>query len=258
MNTIQSIVLAAVQGITELLPISSTGHILLVAELFFKNMPTVFLLTILQLGSTIAIIVGFKEIIFKNFFTKKKWSLFAKIALGSIPAIAVALVFQDVIEKYFHTNIVIALSLILWGILMIAVENIKGLNKEKTKDIEQINYKQSFIIGIAQAFAIIPGTSRSGSTTVAGVLLGIEKYTAISFSFLLGLPVLIGSFAFEMFKQRDSLAGVITVNNGIAIIISFVFGYLSLIILRKISKEKFLTYFGIYRLILGALILFLL
>ncbi|MCK9368506.1 undecaprenyl-diphosphate phosphatase [Candidatus Dojkabacteria bacterium] len=258
MNTIQSIVLSVIQGVTELLPISSTGHILLVSELFFKNMPNILLLTILQLGTTVAIVVAYRELIFKNLFTKKKWMLFLKIAVGSIPAIIAALLFQDLIEKYLHANIVIAISLIFWGILMIIVENIQKYKGNKTLEMENISFKQILLVGVAQAFAIIPGTSRSGSTTVVGVMAGIEKYTAITFSFLLGLPILIGSFGYEVFKMRDNLGSILTVNNGIAVVISFIFGFISIIVLKKISKKRFLTYFGIYRLILGVLIIFLL
>ena len=115
---------------------------------------------------------------------------------------------------------------------------------------------QAFGVGLAQTLAIIPGTSRSGVTTVAGVMLGIEKFTALRFSFLLGLPVLLGSFVFEMYRFKDDLNSVFTGTNILGIIISFAVGLIAVKVLSRFSKKKFLTFFGVYRIIL-AIILFL-
>lgn len=255
MQTIQTTVLAIVQGLTELLPISSTGHMLLVSEVFFKSKPDLFTLTLLQFGTTISIIIYFRKLLFENLFSKKKMILYSKIVVASIPAVIAALLLEAYIEKYFYSELIIAVSLIVWGIFFVIVERV--VKKARTNEIQDISFKQAIVMGFAQIFAIIPGTSRSGSTTVAGILFGIEKYTAIQFSFIMGIPILLGSFGYEVFKSPQNLSLVFGFQSIIGLVISAVVGYISIIILSKISKKNFLTIFGIYRIIIGILILLL-
>ncbi|MCC7289765.1 undecaprenyl-diphosphate phosphatase [bacterium] len=253
MDSIQIAILAVVQGITELLPISSTGHMLLVSKYLFNAQPSILLLTILQFGTTMAILIAFKDFLFKDVFNKSKFRLYFKIALATVPAVLAALIFEESITKYLYKAEVIAISLLSLGIVMILVDKARN-PKIQAKSLTEVSGLQSFLVGLAQAFAIIPGTSRSGSTTVVGIMTGIERYAAIQFSFLLGLPLLLGSFAYEMYKFRDQMYEVLNVPNFIGVLISFVVGYFSILVLKRFSKEKFLAFFGVYRIILAILI----
>lgn len=256
MDSIQTALLAIVQGVTELLPISSTGHVLLISKLFFNTDPTILLLTLLQFGTTISIVFAFKDYLLTDFFKKEKLFLYLKIVLATIPAVLIAMLFEKSIENALYNNQVIAISLFVWGVVMIFIENNKQ-NASEIKDIEKVSIFQALGIGLAQSLAIIPGTSRSGITTIAGVFLGLEKFTAIKFSFLLGLPILIGSFAYEMFKFRNQIGEVLSYTNIVGVVISFIVGVISISVLQRFSKKRFLTFFGVYRIILAiALFLF--
>lgn len=255
MDSLQTSLLAVIQGITELIPISSTGHVLLFSKLFLHVDPTILLLTLLQFGTTLSIIFAFKDYLFKDIFKREKLFLYFKLILATIPSVIVVLIFERQIETLLYNNEIITVSLFFWGVIMILVEN-KRFNKDEVTKLEDVSMPQAIGVGIAQSLAIIPGTSRSGVTTVAGVMLGIEKFTALKFSFLLGLPVLLGSFVFEMYRYKDDLSGVFTATNILGILISFIVGLLAVKVLSRYSKKKFLTFFGVYRIIL-AIILFL-
>lgn len=252
-DSIQIVVLAVVQGITELLPISSTGHVLLTSKFLFNGQPDILLLTVLQFGTTVAILLSFRNFLFKDAFKKEKILLYLKVAVASLPAIALALLFEKLIEEALYKPSVIAISLLVWGIAMILIERYH--NKVTTRNITDVTYFQAISVGFAQALAIIPGTSRSGSTTVVGILTGIEKFTAIQFSFLLGLPVLLGSFVYELYKYSGQLDVMFSPEYVLGMVISGVVGFVAIIVLSKFSKSNFLQVFGVYRIILSIVIL---
>ena len=192
MNTFQIIILSIVQGITELLPISSSGHLILTGKLLnFDISGDLFFLSFLHLGTTLAIIIFYRKTLFKDFFTKEKWTFFFKILIASIPTAVIGFIFEDYISSVLHGNTVIAISLIVVGILFIIFENFK--KEGEIIDPESIPLWKMIIIGIGQTLALIPGTSRSGITTLTGMLLGLEKYSAFQFSFIIGIPALLGS-----------------------------------------------------------------
>lgn len=255
MSLLQTIYLAIIQGITELLPISSTGHLLLFSKIFFNIDPTLLLLTLLQFGTTISIIFAFKDILFTNIFSKEKIILYSKVCLASIPAIIAGLLFSQKIESVLYTEKIITFSLFFWGIIMIFVENRK-ISKHTIEDLDKVTFSQSLFIGIAQILAIIPGTSRSGVTTIAGIVTGLEKSTALKFSFLAGLPILLGSFVYEIFKFRDQIGSVFSVQNIVGIVVSCVVGFISILVLKRFSKKNFLTFFGYYRIALAIILFF--
>lgn len=261
MNTYKIFVLSIVQGITELLPISSSGHLILIGKLldFDIGGDTLFL-SVLHLGTTLAIIVFYRKTLFKNLFTKKKLVFYLKLLLASIPATLAGLLFEDYITTKLHSSVVIAISLIVVGVLFILFENIKR-KSSKTK-IENIPTWKMVIIGIGQSIALIPGTSRSGITTLTGMILGLEKYTAFKFSFILGIPILLGSSIYEVTRSYLSpgdpsmfTASTSLVRMAPWILITFLIGYLSLTLVKRFKKSKWLTLFGVYRIILGILIL---
>ena len=262
METIKLGILAIIQGITELLPISSSGHLLLFGDFLNISVSTL-LLSVFHLGTTMAIVIFFREKLFKDIFSKEKLTFYLKILVASIPAGIVGFLFQDIIEEKLRATWIIAISLIVWGIVMLVMEQKKKASS--MKDIEKVSWKQSILIGISQTFALIPGTSRSGITTIAGMGLGLDKYTALEYSFILGIPVLLGSSMYEILKsflsQGESVTTLIATASIMRIfvvaLIPFVVGYTALLFLKKIQRKNWLTIFGIYRIVLGILILLL-
>lgn len=256
MDSLKILILSILQGSTELLPVSSSGHILLLGD--FMNFPvsTTFL-TILHIGTTLSILFFFRDILFSKFLSKKNRELLLKILAGALPAALVGLLFEEYISNTLRAPWIISISLILWGIVMIVVERTKKKNK---LDMSNISVKNAFLIGLSQAIALIPGTSRSGITTLTAIMLGIEKYSALTFSFLLGIPVLLGSSVWGLISQSKFDQGNYLLTPQVifpVISITFLVGYISLLILKKIQKKNWLTIFGIYRIILGIFLILL-
>lgn len=249
MDILKILLLSIVQGITELLPVSSSAHLILVSKIIDIDIDTYFL-TILHLGTSLAILIYFFQVFFKDIFSKEKLTFYIKILVAAIPAGIVGLLLEEYIENILRSNIYIAISLLFWGIIMIVAERKED---KKEVDVEKVSFKQSFFMGIAQIFALIPGTSRSGITTIAGILSGLDKYTALQYSFLIGLPILIGASGYELIKY--DFKNIFFTEYILGILVSGVIGYIALKILEKVKKKNWLTVFGIYRIILGLLIL---
>ncbi len=261
MEMIKMGILAIIQGITELLPISSSGHLILLGEYFNISITTLILSTF-HLGTTLAIILFFREKLFKNLFTKEKLLFYIKILVASIPAGIVGFLFEELISERLRATWIIAVSLIVWGIVMILMEQKKKDNNGK--NLEAISWKQSLSIGISQTLALIPGTSRSGITTITGILVGLDKYTALEYSFILGIPVLLGSSMYGILKEilmvgelTSTILSVSVIKITVMAILPFIIGYIALILLKKFQKKNWLTCFGMYRIVLGILILLL-
>jgi undecaprenyl-diphosphatase len=268
-QAVQFGILSVLQGITELLPISSSGHLILLSNLWQLELSNL-ILSILHLGTTLAIILFLRETLFKDIFSKEKLNFYLKILVASIPAGLVGIFLGDFIENQLRATWIIAVSLIVWGIVMIVVEQLKVNEKDTrtrsetlvNKDLTKVTWRQSLTMGIAQTFALIPGTSRSGITTLAGIFSGLNKYTAFEYSFVLGIPVLIGASVLEVGKALlniEDLTLHIATIAGVKmlplIFVSFIVGYVALMIVKKYQKKNWLTVFGIYRIILGLLIL---
>ncbi len=252
MEILKVLILGIEQGITELLPISSSAHLILTAQLLDIKMDT-YLLSVLHLGTTIALILHFWNILFKDIFKKETLSFYSKILISTIPAGIVGLLFESVIEEKFRGNLIIAISLIGWGIVMILVERNK---KVEEQDLRNVSWKQSLLMGIGQIFALIPGGSRSGISTIVGILSGLNKYTAIQYSFLLGLPLLLAAPIYSIYKEYPQR--ILNGTDILGILIAGIFTFLSLSLLKRFSKEKWLTLFGVYRIGLGIFVLILL
>ncbi len=256
METLKIIFLSTVQGVTELLPVSSSAHLLLLGKVFEIDMSST-LLVLFHLGTTLAILIFFWKKIFKDFLTRDRWNFYFKVVVSSIPAAIVGFFFEEIISEKLRATWIISVSLIVWGIVMILIERRKSkVTKPVTEDVQSITWKQAGIVGVAQVLALIPGTSRSGISTIAGILTGMEKYTALEYSFLIGLPVLFGSFLWGVLK--GSPLSEISHNQLDALIIvgvTFVVGVISLQILKHNKKKNWLTVFGIYRIVVGVAIL---
>lgn len=249
MEIYKVILLAIEQGITELLPISSSAHLILSAKLLDFKMDTYFL-SLLHLGTTLSILIYFTPTLFKNIFQKKTLNFYLKVAISTIPVAMIGLLFESTIEDVLRGDLVIVISLILWGIVMIVVEKSKN---EMEIDLHDITWKQSLVMGASQILALIPGTSRSGITTISGILTGVNKYVALQYSFILGIPVLLGASGYVLFKNID--VEQFTSTHLLGVVISAVVGILALQFLKKIKRTNWLTLFGYYRIFLGILIL---
>ena len=250
MEIYKVILLAIEQGITELLPISSSAHLILSAKLLNFEMDTYFL-SLLHLGTTLSILIYFAPTLFKNIFKRKTLNFYLKIVISTIPVAIIGLLFESTIENILRGELVIVISLILWGIVMIVVEKMQKNDKEI--DLHDITWKQSLIMGVSQILALIPGTSRSGITTISGMLTGVNKYIALQYSFLLGIPILLGASGYALLKNINTQGFTSTHLLGIAV--SAIVGILALQFLKKIKKTNWLTLFGYYRVFLGILIL---
>lgn len=248
------IIYGILEGITEWLPISSTGHLILLKEILPLNVSNEFwnlFEVVIQLGAVLAVLFLYFDKLWpfsKNH--KNVLNLWKKIIIACIPGAIVGLLFDDIFEKYFYNKTVISISLILVGLLFIIVEK----KYKKTNNI--LTYKTAFIIGIAQIMAaIFPGTSRSGITIVTALLLGIPRDEACEFTFLMSVPVMFGASAlkiaqfgliFEKSEAITLLIGIVTAFLTSLFIIKFLLNY--------IRKNNFIP-FGIYRIILGIIVL---
>lgn len=275
MNFLDAIFLGLIQGLTEFLPISSTGHLTLAAKLMnliSKEHPehwTAFM-AVIQLGTMLAVLIYFykdllsitTDFIKENFVSRKSFSeqkLNSKlgwlIIFGSIPIVIIGLLFKNVIEGAFTKNLyVISSSLIVLAVILFIAEKTSRFRK----DIQDVTIFDSIIIGIAQAVSLIPGSSRSGTTITAGLFLGLKRDVAARFSFLLSIPAVLASGLLQLYEALQFINKDMIINMTIATIVSAVSGYLAIDFLLKFLKKNSTMVFIIYRIILGAIILLLL
>lgn len=258
--------LGIVEGITEWLPISSTGHMLLVDEFItldasdsFKDM----FFVIIQLGAILAVVTIFWKKMWpfqmkdktQSVFKKDTWSMWFKTVVACIPGAVVTLLFDDFIEAHLHTAVVIAIALIFYGIAFIVIENWNKTRTPKVETLNDITYKTAFLIGMFQVLSIIPGTSRSGATIIGALLIGVSRVAAAEFTFFLAVPVMFGLSALKLIKFGLSFTSAeLTI-----LIIGCVVAYLVSIIVIKflmsyIKKHDF-KIFGWYRIVLGVIVL---
>ena len=208
---IKVIFLGIVEGITEWLPISSTGHMLLVDEFIKMNVSADFkemFFVVIQLGAILAVVVLFWNKMFPFQFKDKSkpviekdiFSMWFKVVVACIPGAVVTILFDDFIEAHLHTPIVIAITLIVYGIAFIVIERWNKTRTPKVLTLNDITYKTAFIIGLFQILSIIPGTSRSGSTIIGALLIGVSRVAAAEFTFFLAVPVMFGLSFLKIIK----------------------------------------------------------
>lgn len=260
---LKAVILGIVQGITEWLPVSSTGHLILVEQFFKLNFSKTFVDTffvVIQFGSILAIIVLYFHKLnpFSPSKTKKQrtetLNLWSKIIIGVIPAGILGILLEDVIDQIFYeSNTIIALMLILYGILFIVIENRNS--KPKVTEFSQMSYKLAIAIGFFQALALIPGTSRSGATIVGAVLLGTSRYIAAEFSFFLATPTMLGASGLKLLKAGASFNGGEWLMLGVGSIVAFIVSIIAIKFLMDYIKKHDFKVFGYYRIILGIIVL---
>lgn len=281
------ILLGIVEGITEWLPISSTGHMILVDEFISLNVTQEFkdfFLVVIQLGAILAVVVLYwsklwpfcirklsaatkKELQAKpavkraaftfveKFCDKEKWVLWFKILVACLPTIIIALPFNDIIEEKFNNYVVVAIALIVYGILFILIED---YNKKRTPictDLHNLTFKTALIIGAFQVLSVIPGTSRSGSTIIGGILAGVSRTVAAEFTFFLAIPVMFGASLLKLIKFGLVFTSAEIIILVVGCLVSFVVSILAIKFLVGYIKKHDFKAFGWYRIVLGVLVL---
>ena len=261
--------LGIVEGITEWLPISSTGHMLLVDEFITLDMSDEFkdmFFVVIQLGAILAVVLLFWKKMFpfqfrdksKPIVIKKTFSLWMKVVVACIPGAVVTLLFDDYIEAHLHTPLVISLALIIYGIAFIVIEAWNKKRVPTTKRVEDISYWTAFLIGLFQVLSIIPGTSRSGSTIVGALLIGVSRVAAAEFTFFLAVPVMFGLSAIKVLQFGFSFTGAELVVLIVGSLVAFIVSVLVIKFLMGYIKKHDFTAFGWYRILLGIVVILLL
>lgn len=258
------IFLGIVEGITEWLPVSSTGHMILVDEFIKLNMTPEFMemfFVVIQLGAIMAVVCLFWDKLFpfefKGGFKVKNdtMNLWFKIVVACLPAAVVGLLFDDVIDEYLFNPLTVALMLIIYGVLFIVVENRNKGRRPVINDLTQITYKFAFMVGVFQLLALVPGTSRSGATIVGAILIGASRYVASEFTFFLAIPVMLGASLLKILKFGFVFTSAEAIILGTGTLVAFFVSILAIKFLMGYIKKHDFKVFGWYRIVLGIIVL---
>lgn len=270
LEILKVIVLGIVEGITEWLPISSTGHLILVDEFLkldateeFKEMFDV----VIQLGAILAVIVIYfmklwpidrQETSKKLAWNKDKLILWGKILIACIPAGIIGILFDDYIDEFFYNPYVVSITLIIYGIAFIVIEILHKGKDFKIKSLGEMSIRTALIIGVFQVLALIPGTSRSGATIVGAMLIGTDRTVAAEFTFYLAIPVMLGASLLKLLKffaDGGVLGGTEIVYLLTGMVVAFVVSIVVIKFLMSYIKKHDFKVFGIYRIVLGIAVL---
>ena len=260
-EVLKAILFGVVEGITEWLPISSTGHMILLDEFVKLNVSKEFLdlfLVVIQLGAILAVVVIYwnKLIPLSTkhglHISRRKCKMWVKIIVASIPAGVVGILWDDVFTKYFYNYQTVAIMLILVGVVFIIIERSNKNKIANIDSIDDISYGQAFLIGVFQMIAaIFPGTSRSGSTIVGSLMLGISRTAAAEFTFFLAVPAMFGGSAIKILKYSGGFNSAEVALLAIGMIVAFVLSIIAIKFLMSYIKKHDFKVFGWYRIILG-------
>ena len=261
----KAIILGIVQGITEWLPVSSTGHMILVDEFLQLSMSDSFkeiCFVVVQFGSILAVVLLYWKKIFPFNFNKKPFVekdiiiMWTKIALACVPAAIIGLKWDDQLNALFYNVQTVSIMLILFGVLFIIVENHNKGKIPKVTNMNQVTYKMALIIGIFQVIAaVFPGTSRSGATIVGALLIGISREIATEFTFFLAIPVMFGASLLKIAKLGLALKSFELLVLGVGTVVSFIVSVFVIKFLMSYIKKHDFKVFGWYRIVLGIILL---
>lgn len=264
---LKAILFGIVEGITEWLPISSTGHMILldefihlgVSEEFYKLFEVV-----IQLGAILAVVIMYFKTIFPWGFgktkkdTKDTLNLWGKILVACIPAAIIGILLDDWLDEHLYNGVVVALALIIYGIAFIIMES-KNIGSRSTKKLNDISYKQALGVGAFQLLSLIPGTSRSGSTILGGLALGLERSVAAEFTFFLAIPVMVGASLLKLLKYILNVGFVFKASEllllGVGCLVAFIVSILIIKFLMNYIRKHDFKVFGWYRIALGIIVL---
>lgn len=269
LEVIKAIILGIVEGITEWLPISSTGHMILVDEFLKLNVSKEFMdmfLVVIQLGAIFAVILLYWNKIFPFKYDngikieKDTLIMWVKIVIACVPAAVIGLLFDDQLNALFYNPTTVAVMLILFGILFIVIENYNKGKKPKINSLAEITYTVAIMIGLFQLIAaVFPGTSRSGATIVGALLIGVSRTVAAEFTFFLAIPVMFGASALKLVKFGLQTGFAMTGNELtillVGMIVAFIVSIIAIKFLMSYIKNNDFKVFGWYRIILGIIVL---
>ena len=261
---LKTVILGVVEGLTEWLPISSTGHMILVDEFIKLDVSKAFMdmfLVVIQLGAILAVVVlNFEKL--NPFSSWKSRSekratidLWAKVIVACIPAAVIGLLFNKYMEEHFMTAPVVATTLIFYGIMFIVVENYNKHRQPRVRDLDRLDYKTAFIIGRFQVLSLVPGTSRSGATILGGILFGTSRYVAAEFTFFLAIPVMFGASLLKIVKFGWHYTGAEILIMVVGMATAFVVSIASIKCLLRYIKNNDFKAFGWYRIVLGIIVI---
>ena len=258
------IVIGIIQGITEWLPISSTGHMILAEELLKLNVSDEFMemfRVVIQFGSILAVVVlYFRKL---NPFAPSKnqaekrdtWTLWFKVLVGIIPAGVVGVLLDDWLDEHLYNYVTVAAALIVYGILFIIIEKRNKNRSLPTKTLSELTYKKSLAIGAFQMLSLIPGTSRSGSTIIGASILGCERPVAAEFSFFMAIPVILGASLLKLVKFGFDFTSTELIVMAVGVVTAFVVSIAAIKFLMDYIRKRDFSVFGWYRIVLGIIVL---
>lgn len=255
MTVFDSIILGIIEGFTEFLPISSTGHLIVASEflgLEQTNLNKAFEV-IIQFAAILAVILTYP-----SKFTFKHFDLWTKVFIAFLPIAGLGYIFSEQVKAMFNIEIV-AWMFIVGGIIFLIVEKFYKEDETHTLDVEDVTYKQAIWIGIAQIFALIPGTSRAGASIIGAMLVGLNRKTSAEFSFLLAFPVMCATTAYDLLKHHEELfVASNLINLAVGFIVSFIVAFLTIKLFLKFLESFTFVAFGVYRILFGILLLVIL
>lgn len=258
------LLLGIIEGITEWLPVSSTGHMLLFDEFFTLNASEDFkemFFVVIQLGAILAVVVMFWGKMFPFSFKKKPHvkkdilMMWLKVAVACLPSAVIGILFDDLLETYFGHTISIAVMLILYGIAFIVVERINKKRRMRIETLGEIGFGSAFVIGLFQVLSMIPGTSRSGATIIGALIIGVSRTAAAEFTFFLAVPTMLGASALKLVKHGFDFTQAELLTLLLGSVTAFVVSLLAIRFLMNFVKRHDFTVFGWYRIALGIVVL---
>ena len=274
MDIIKSIILGIIEGITEWLPISSTGHLIIADEFIKLGMTDEFMEmfnVVIQLGAILAVVVifwnkmwpftadktkGYNYITKGNGLIKKDvMDMWFKVIAAMLPAAIVGIPFDNYFEKHFHNWQVVSAALIVYGVLFIVIEKINKSRKPKVNSIPELSYKTALLIGCFQALSLIPGTSRSGSTILGAMILGVSRVAWAEFSFFLAVPVMFGASLIKLLKFGFTFTGMELAVLAVGTLTSFIVSVIAIKFLISYVRRHDFSLFGYYRIALGVIVI---
>ena len=253
MNVFQSIVLAIIEGLTEFLPISSTGHMILASSIM--NIPEHAFVKTFEISIQIGAIMAIVLIYFKRFL--KGISIYLKLGVAFIPTGILGFLAYPYIKAYLFNPIIVAVSLILGGIILILIDKKLAVQQSNTDTLENISYKNAFFIGLIQSISMIPGVSRAAATIVGGIFNGLDKKQAIEFSFLLAVPTMFAAAGYDLLKSSIEFSGHEFFLLSLGMVIAFLTAWIAVKVFVRIVQDYGFKYFGYYRIIIGVIFLIL-
>lgn len=249
MNLFQSIILSIVEGLTEFLPVSSTGHMILASTLMRIN-DNEFVKTFeiaIQIGAILAIVLLY----YKRFL--QSFEIYLKLAMAFIPAAIVGFLAYDMIKSILFNPLIVSISLVIGGIIIIFIDGHVTQKKSHVQDLEKISYKNAFYIGLIQCFSMIPGVSRAAATIIGGVFNGLDKKQATEFSFLLAVPVMFAATGYDLLKTPVEFSRYDILLLTVGLIGAFLCALLAVKLFLKIVQNYGFKYFGYYRIVIGVI-----